>query len=67
MPKDYLLSGKVLIRQTEAYCNRAKRMVIARKFVEGAAFNMIKNLKYYNNREKDTSAQISRIESFRSK
>jgi CRISPR-associated protein Cas1 len=62
MPKDYLLSGKVLIRQTEAYCNRAKRMVIARKFVEGAAFNMIKNLKYYNNREKDTSAQICRIE-----
>ena len=41
MPKDYLLSGKVLIRQTEAYSNRAKRMVIARKFLEGAAYIII--------------------------
>ncbi|MEO9144585.1 MAG: type I-B CRISPR-associated endonuclease Cas1b [Ginsengibacter sp.] len=62
MPKDYLLSGKVLIAQTDAYAKIKKRMPIAQKFIEGAAFNMLKNLRYYNNREKDTTYQIEQIE-----
>ena len=62
MPKDYLLAGKMILAQAEACTKPAKRIIIARKFIEGAAFNMLKNLKYYNNREKDTSAQIERIE-----
>lgn len=63
MPKDYLLAGKMLMAQTDGCSKPAKRIVIARKFIEGAAFNMLKNLKYYNNREKDTALQIERIES----
>ncbi|HWK02101.1 MAG TPA: type I-B CRISPR-associated endonuclease Cas1b [Puia sp.] len=62
MPKDYLLSGKMLIAQTETYTKLKKRLLIAQKLVEGAAFNMLKNLRYYNNREKDTDTQITRIE-----
>jgi len=62
MPKDYLLSGKVLIAQAEAYSKPKKRILIAQKLVEGAAFNMLKNLRYYNNRDKDTLSQIERIE-----
>jgi len=62
MPKDYLLAGKMLIAQADAFTKAKKRMAIAQKFTEGAAFNMLKNLKYYNNREKDTSAQIACIE-----
>lgn len=62
LPKEYLLSGKVLIEQTMHYADAEKRTVLARKFIEGAGFNMIKNLKYYNNREKNTSAQINKIE-----
>ena len=62
MPKDYLLAGKMIMAQAEACAKPAKRMIIARKFIEGAAFNMLKNLRYYNNREKDTSVQIERIE-----
>ncbi|MEJ7740532.1 MAG: type I-B CRISPR-associated endonuclease Cas1b [Chitinophagaceae bacterium] len=62
MPKDYLLSGKVLIAQADAYARPKKRLVIAQKLVEGAAFNMLKNLRYYNNREKDTAGPIARIE-----
>ena len=61
MPKDYLLAGKMLIAQTNAYINHKKRIVIAQKLVEGAAFNMLKNLKYYNNREKDLQGCIDRI------
>lgn len=64
MPKDFLLSGKVLIAQTATYTAMKKRLPLAQKLIEGAAFNMLKNLRYYNNREKDTSAQIERIEVF---
>ncbi len=63
MPKDYLLAGKMIMAQAEACAKPAKRIIIARKFIEGAAFNMLKNLKYYNNREKNTAVQIERIES----
>ncbi|RBL91811.1 type I-B CRISPR-associated endonuclease Cas1b [Chitinophaga flava] len=61
MPKDFLLSGKVIIAQTEHYSNSSKRLSIASKFIEGAAFNILKNLRYYNNRDKDTSVQIDTI------
>jgi CRISPR-associated protein Cas1 len=63
MPKDYLLAGKMLVAQVGAYSNLKKRMGIAIKLIEAAAFNMVKNLRYYNNREKDTSGSIERIES----
>ena len=53
MPRDSLLSGKMLLAQTSYYQNKKKRMVIARKFIEGAAYNMLKNLQYYNRRGKD--------------
>ncbi|ASZ11932.1 type I-B CRISPR-associated endonuclease Cas1b [Chitinophaga pendula] len=62
MPKDYLLSGKVLIAQTQHYTHQKKRLLLAQKFVSGATGNMLKNLKYYHNRDKDTSIQIDRIE-----
>lgn len=62
MPKDYLLAGKVLIAQAETYSKPKKRILLAQKLVEGAAFNMLKNLRYYNNRDKDTLAQIEKIE-----
>ena len=62
MPKDYLLAGRMLVAQTNAYTKLPKRMEIARKLVDGAAFNMLKNLRYYHNREKDTANQMTRIE-----
>lgn len=62
LPKEFLLSGKLLIAQAKANFQKNKRLEIAQKFVEGAAFNILKNLRYYNNRGKDTSFQIERIE-----
>src|SRR5690606_6985283 len=62
MPKEYLLAGKMVVAQAAAYQDKKKRMVIARKLVDGAAFNMLKNLRYYNNREKDTAECIRHIE-----
>lgn len=67
MPRDGLLSGKMLLAQTSAYQDEKKRLAIAQKFIEGAAYNMVKNLRYYNNRGKDTEPIIMLIENYASK
>lgn len=64
MPKEYLLAGKMQIEQTKHYSSKAKRLIIARKFVEGAAFNILKNLRYYHSRGKGLTLFIETIESF---
>lgn len=64
MPRDSLLSGKMLLAQTSAYQNKKKRLELARKFVDGAAFNMIKNLRYYSVRGKDLEGVIEKIQLF---
>jgi CRISP-associated protein Cas1 len=64
MPRDHLLSGKLLVNQVKFQIDKKKRIEIARKFVEGACFNMLKNLKYYENRGKETSAMIEAIQVF---
>jgi len=64
MPKDYLLSGKMLLAQVKAHTSPEKRMVIARKLIEGAAFNMVKNLKYYQNRGKETEPFIELMDQY---
>lgn len=66
-PKCNLLSGKMLIAQTQNHLNKAKRLSIAQSFIEAASFNMLKNLKYYDNRGKDLLPIIEIIESFRNK
>lgn len=53
MPRDGLLSGRMLLAQTAAYQSKKKRIAIAQKFIEAAAYNMVKNLQYYNRRGKD--------------
>lgn len=62
MPRDSLLSGKMLLAQTAFYQDKKKRLAIARKFIEGASYNMVKNLKYYNRRGKDVEEIIVSIE-----
>jgi CRISP-associated protein Cas1 len=65
MPKEYLLAGKVQIEQTKAYSNMKKRLPLAHGFLEGAAANMLRNLKYYKNRERPALAtQIEAIERY---
>ncbi len=62
MPKDYLLAGRMQIAQTKAFLDKSIRLNIAKKLVEGAAWNILKNLKYYYGRGKDVSSQISFID-----
>jgi CRISPR-associated protein Cas1 len=60
-PKSKLLSGKMLIAQTKAYLTKKKRLLIAQKFIEGASYNIVKNLKYYDKRGKDMSPFLDEI------
>lgn len=55
MPRDGLLSGKMLLAQASFFQNKKKRLVIAQKFIDGAVFNMLKNMQYYNRRGRDLS------------
>lgn len=61
-PRDYLLSGFLLMKQTDHARTLRKRLPIATKFIEGASFNITKNLRYYNTRGVELSQQIQRIE-----
>ncbi len=65
MPKEYLLAGKMQIEQTKTYMNPTRRMIVAQAFIEGASFNMLKNLKYYDRRGRDIETLITQIETYR--
>ena len=64
-PKEYLLAGKMVVAQTQAYLNQKHRLRIARQLVSAATFNMLKNLKYYHRREANLSGVIEQIETLR--
>lgn len=63
-PRDQLLAGRTLIAQTKHYLRKKERMVIAKQFITAASFNMIKNLKYYANRGKDTQSFVDVMQHF---
>lgn len=64
-PREYLISGYLLVNQADHYRNHELRMILARKFIEAASFNILKNLRYYNNRERNLQSLIDDIESSR--
>lgn len=64
MPRDFLLSGKMLLAQTSSYQDKERRIIIARKFIEGAVYNMLKNLQYYNRRGKELEPMITLMKGY---
>lgn len=65
-PTEYLQSGYLLVHQVRHYNSPPKRLTIAQQFISGASFNILKNLRYYNNREVSIEQQINEIENLRS-
>ncbi len=64
MPKDYLLAGKMQIEQTKAYLDTKKRIHLAKGILNGAAGNILRNLKYYQSRGKNVGDQIDAIDGY---
>lgn len=63
-PRSHYNSGFMILKQAEHYMNYEKRILLAKKFVEGAIKNMIKNLKYYEARDKELGLPITTLENF---
>ncbi|MFQ5885213.1 MAG: type I-B CRISPR-associated endonuclease Cas1b, partial [Thermoplasmata archaeon] len=46
-PREQLLSGDLTVKQAAHYLDNEKRIHLAKRFVEGATGNVLKNLQYY--------------------
>jgi len=66
-PREKLISGKLLVKQVEHYADNQKRQIIAIKILKAAAFNIYRNLRYYNERGKNLEDEISDVKKLRSK
>lgn len=64
-PKEYLLAGKMQVEQVKAYTRSHRRLHLAQQLVEGASFNILKNLRYYSRRKEDLENSIMDIEHYR--
>ena len=64
-PRESLLAGQLLVKQVEHYTNPLRRILLAQRFVEAAADNIYRNLRYYNGRGKDVSGQMMEISTLR--
>jgi CRISP-associated protein Cas1 len=62
-PREHYNSGYMILKQAQAYLEDNRRIELAKAFVDGAAKNCLKIMKYYNRREKDLEALITEIES----
>lgn len=60
-PREKLVSGDLLVHQVSHYSDYAKRIVLAKKFVEGASENILRNLRYYNARGRELQNEIDII------
>jgi CRISP-associated protein Cas1 len=69
MPRQEVNSGYLLVKQVEHYSQATRRLELARAFVEGASFNILKNLKYYGaaSRGRDLSGVTAAVETERTK
>jgi CRISPR-associated protein Cas1 len=66
-PRQEINSGFLLVKQAEFYGCPKRRLQLAQKLVDGASFNILKNLKYYGaaSRGRDMSPFIEFIEAMR--
>jgi len=64
MPREALLSGRMTISQVKMQQNKVKRQELASLILQGAAHNMLKNLRYYNSRGKELEPIITTMEQY---
>lgn len=64
-PKEKFVSGNLLVNQVSYYTDSKRRLEIAKKFIDGASYNIYRNLRYYNGRGKDVQEYMDKIELLR--
>jgi CRISP-associated protein Cas1 len=60
-PKAMLLSGDLHVKQALYYADHDKRLELAKRFVQGSAANILKNVDYYERQGKNIDEIISKI------
>ncbi len=61
-PREPFVSGNLLVNQVDHYTNTEKRLILAKEFVAGSIQNIIKNLQYYNSRQRDMTPFLPKLE-----
>lgn len=61
-PRERNISGLVVLRQAEHFLDMEKRLVLARRLVEGSIFNMLRILRYYLNRGRPIQDVVESME-----
>ncbi len=64
-PKETSVSGKLLVEQVMHYSEDNKRLKIAKAFIEAASYNILRNVRYYNERDRDLDGTINEIKNLR--
>ncbi len=60
-PREYLVSGFLLINQVKTHLDNERRLKIAKEFIRGAVHNTIKNLLYYRKYKKKVDLSLSAL------
>jgi len=64
-PKEENVSGKLLIQQVEHYTKPEKRLEIAKAIVEAASYNILRNIRYYNERSRNLESCMKELKILR--
>ncbi len=67
IPREQNVSGFLLVKQVEHYSDSEKRLVLAKKFVETASYNIYRNVRYYNARNVKLDDALSELKALRGK
>ncbi len=61
-PREHYNSGYMIVRQAEVYKNDEERLTLAKGFIRGAAHNILKVLKYYDDRDVTLKDRIAKVD-----
>ncbi len=64
-PRENLLAGQLLVKQVSHYTDYKKRMILAQKFIEAAADNIYRNMRYYSGRGKNVEVYMQQVDMLR--
>ncbi len=64
-PKEVNISGKLLIEQVMHCSNEISRLEIAKALIDAASYNILRNVRYYNERGRELEDTIREIKALR--
>lgn len=66
-PRDKNVSGFLLVKQVGYYSEYEKRLMLAKKFIDAASYNIYRNVRYYNGRGVNLEGVLKEIALLREK